>query len=68
MTLDNTIQRLLGCGWGRVVLTPEDSDPCPERAARILVLHCEGNEIEARLCARHVDAAMAITTPHLEEP
>lgn len=64
------VHELLGCCWGRAIMTPEDSAACPEPAAQIVVLHprSDAEEFPAKLCARHVELVLTLTTPHEEAP
>lgn len=62
--LDDLLQDLLGCVWGRFISTEDDSDVCGERAEQIVVLHDGDRECALKLCAKHRDRVFAETTPH----
>lgn len=59
-------EQILACQWGRGIRTEDDPGPCPEQAVRITVLHPDGGnrEVDVRLCQRHTDLVLAMTTPH----
>lgn len=63
-----TVQTLLGCAWGHTIQTPDDTEPCPEQATRIMVIHAPEGEspttMEFRFCPRHFERAEAETTKH----
>lgn len=58
------IQHLLGCAWGRSLSTPDDTEPCPDKADRIVILHKGTEEHEVRLCLRHVERVKQESVPH----
>lgn len=64
MSVADSIQRLIGCGWGRAVSTPDDDTPCEERAVQIVVLHNGPAVCDLRLCARHTELIKELTDPH----
>lgn len=53
------LEQLLGCDWGRVLWTPDDTEPCPERATRRICLHNphrvpnQPDGLEVKLCTWH---------------
>lgn len=61
---------LLGCAWGRSIASPvvEDSSPCEEPAARIIVLHPNSDEqgFAVKLCVHHLEVVNQLTTQHQE--
>lgn len=57
------VQQLLGCAWGRRVATPDDNEPCPDPAHRIVVVHDGPTEHELKLCPRHFSRVLDETTP-----
>lgn len=60
---------LLGCAWGRSIASPvEDSTPCEEPAARIIVLHPNGGEqgFAVKLCVHHIEVVNRLSTQHPE--
>lgn len=61
--LDDHIQKLIGCSWGRTISLPDDRVPCPERAVQIVVLHEGPKEYEVRLCPRHLVVVNQRTDP-----
>lgn len=61
------VQQLLGCAWGRRVVTPDDNEPCPDRASRIVVVHDGPTAHELKLCPSHVSRVLDETTPRLED-
>lgn len=67
-TLHPVLQQLLGCAWGRTVAMTGDAEPCPKRAERIVVFHAGETQVEARLCAHHLEIALRETTPHVDQP
>lgn len=47
------IQALLGCDFGSVVATPDDTDPCKRQATSRVVVHDGPASIELQLCDTH---------------
>jgi hypothetical protein len=60
-------QELVGCEWGRGVTTPDDREPCAERAIVIVVVHDGDAEAGFKLCSRHRDRIFQETTPRPDE-
>ena len=61
------IQHLLGCTWGWAFRKMDGStQPCTEKAIRIIVVHDGPEEYYLKLCALHVEQVIADTTPHKE--
>lgn len=60
-------QPLLGCEWGKSVMTPDDQDPCTERAVQIIVVHNGPAARELKLCEKHKERLEEETVPHGEE-
>jgi hypothetical protein len=58
------VQQLLGCAWGRSLWSPDDTEPCQKQAVKIIVLHHNGEEADARLCDHHSAVVMLLTDPH----
>jgi hypothetical protein len=59
-------QRLLGCAWGRDIVSNDDPDPCPEQAVVVIAVHPAAGDpryVEVRLCAKHRDIVLAESTP-----
>lgn len=61
-TYDRLLGELLGCEWGRGVATPDDTEPCSERAASIVVVHDGDAEASFKLCPGHRDRVLAETS------
>lgn len=57
---------LLGCDWGKSVMTPDDQEPCTDRAVQIIVVHNGPATRDLKLCAKHVERLSQETTPHGE--
>jgi hypothetical protein len=66
--LEDIIHSLLGCEWGRGVTTPDDTEPCMDRAGSIVVLHYEGRERAMKVCPKHRSRICEETTPTVAAP
>lgn len=65
--VQDMIQELIGCAWGRTVKTPDDDQACTERAVQIVVIHDGSDEKEFKLCVVHRDRILKETTPHKDD-
>lgn len=64
----NIIQELIGCDWGYKIWTTADPRPCPEHAARTMVIHAPPGYTPAamtyKFCDRHFEGAKTETVAH----
>lgn len=61
---------LLGCAWGKRVAVEGDTEPCPEQARKIMILHAPPglapDASEFRFCDAHHAKMMELTSSHLD--
>lgn len=65
-TLNAIVEELIGCAWGRKITTPDDTEPCPNQAHTVVVVHDGDFEAALKLCQAHNERILAETTPHTE--
>lgn len=65
--VSDILQELLGCVWGREIMTPDDQEKCANQATSIVVIYNGPRECALKLCQLHKDRVLAETTPHEED-
>lgn len=65
--MSDILQDLLGCVWGREVMTPDDQEKCTNQATNIVVIYRGTKECALKLCPFHRDRILTETTPHKED-